>query len=191
MELLSERLNHLEWRSFLLFESRWSGKSLPASFKAWKFGATRVPSRDGEDRRGYAGSPMDSIDEQRADEDLPDEEIWRKMASMPSWIYETDLEEAQHHRAYFKARSKRLEALQSESEELGKLSCEQRRSLKSEHFWMEQHKKAISLSSIVEDDEPEEPATTTAAADAEQAEPAASGEQPQPAQQPRWVKVDL
>ncbi len=35
MELLSERLNHLEWRSFLLFESRWTNKSLQASFKAW------------------------------------------------------------------------------------------------------------------------------------------------------------
>ncbi len=183
----------------LSFESRWSGKSLPASFKAWKHGATSVPSRDGEDRQGYAGSPMDRQDEQRADQELPDEEIWAKLASMPSWIYEQDLEAAKHHRAYFLARSKRMDALQCECDELGKLNREQKSALTQEHFWKEQQDKAmIQMSSIVEEGgEQTGPATAPAAADGEQAETeassaAAGSEQPErPAAPPRWIKIDL
>ncbi len=203
MELLSERMNHLEWRSFLSFESRWTGKSLPASFKAWKHSATSVPSRDGEDRQGFAGSPMDKQDEERADKELPDEEIWAKLASMPAWIYEHDIEAAKNHRAYFRARSHRMDALQCEVEELQKLSHEQKSALSQEHFWKEQQDKAmLQMRSIVREAGEQarrEAATAEAAAAAaaafaetDESSAAAGSEQPErPAAPPRWIKIDL
>ncbi|MCP4245171.1 MAG: hypothetical protein GY772_31920 [bacterium] len=210
MELLSERLNHLEWRSFLMFQSKWSNMSLQASFKAWKFDAASVPTRAGEDRRGYAGSPMDAEDEAIADRELPDEAIWKKMETMPSWIYTSEAEKSRKHRAYFKARSARLEATKHEREAIDELPPEQRRALKKEHFWAQQEKEAAAHLSVVlgdaeqagaADEEGEGAASGAeegaasaaeegAAGAAEQDEAAAaSGEQP--AQQLRWTRIEL
>ncbi len=210
MELLSERLNHLEWRSYLLFQSKWSNTSLQASFKAWKFNAGSVPTRAGEDRRGYAGSPMDDEDEAIADRELPDEAIWKKMASMPSWIYPSELKASKSFRTYFKARSARLEATKHESEALGELPTEQRRGLKKEHFWVQQEKEAaLHRSAVLSDaeqadaaDEEGEGAAGAAeegaagaaeegAAGAAEQDEAAAATGEQPARQIRWTRVEL
>ncbi len=204
MELMSERLNHIEWRQWLGFESKWSGKSLQAAFKAWKHGAGSVPSREGEDRRGYAGSPMDSVDEQRADEELPDEEMWAKVASMPEWIYDQkqELEDKRAHRRYWKARVARAEAACQEKRAHGELNKEQKRALKGEFFWQRERRESTSLSSI---DEQEQPNEAAAEQEAEQAgaaaEPAAgaaaetaAAAAAEPGEQQAagsWVKVEL
>ncbi len=175
MELVADRLNHLEWRSFLEFESKWSGLSLQSAFKAWKHGAASVPSRDGEDRMGYAGSPMDEHDQRRADEELPDERIWEKLASMPPWIYgEQHIADKRAHRAYWLARTARADAAFREKRALAELSKEQRRALKSEPFWQRDRRPSLAEASLDSIDEQEQAPEAAAAAEQEQAEPEAA-----------------
>ncbi len=84
MEVALQRLNFIEWRSCLLAESQWSGLSLQASHKAWKMNCTAFPSRDGDDRKGGRGSPLEPEDERKGDAELPDERLIER-ASAFSW----------------------------------------------------------------------------------------------------------
>ncbi len=85
-EMMVSRLNWLEWRSALLFESQWSNTSVQGAYKLWKLNGMKQPSREGTDREGYRGSPWFSSDEQKADESLPDEVIFEGMEELPEIV---------------------------------------------------------------------------------------------------------
>ncbi len=85
-ELQLDRLNHMEWRSAIEFESKWSKIPMTSAFKLWKMGAMKSPSRIGNDREGYAGSPFSHSDEQEANEHMPDELVWSLMEDMKEHI---------------------------------------------------------------------------------------------------------
>ncbi len=104
-ELTVARLNWLEWRSALYFESLWSGTSLQGAFKLWKLDGTKQPSREGNDREGYSGSPWFGSDEQKADESMPDELVFAMMEELPERVKAEKPHAIQMARAY---RSKML-----------------------------------------------------------------------------------
>ncbi len=81
MKLVLMRLNFLEWRLCLQAEARWSGVSLQVAHKAWKLQCMSFPSRDGDDRRGGRGSPLEPEDELKADEELLDERLIKRASA--------------------------------------------------------------------------------------------------------------
>ncbi len=99
MEVVISGCNFLEWRSCLIAESKWSGLSLQASHKAWKLNCTAFPSRDGEDRRGGRGSPLEPEDERKGDEELPDERLIQRASAYSLAEYGTTEPGAQMMRA--------------------------------------------------------------------------------------------
>ncbi len=99
-ELMLTRLNWIEWRQSLSFESQWSNTSLQGAYKLWKLNACRQPSRDGNDREGYRGSPWLSSDEQKADESLPDEVVFEGMEELPESVKRENPFAVEFARAY-------------------------------------------------------------------------------------------
>ncbi len=101
-ELTVTRLNWMEWRGLLKFESEWSKTSLQGAYKLWKLGAMASPSRDGDDRDGLPGSPWLGADEKQADDDMPDTSIWERLGDHPKRLYKElvgDLEQRKSERA--------------------------------------------------------------------------------------------
>ncbi len=99
-ELMLTRLNWIEWRAGLSFESQWSNTSLQGAYKLWKLNASRQPSRDGNDREGYRGSPWLSSDEQKADEQWPDELVFASMEEIPECVKKESPHAIEMARAY-------------------------------------------------------------------------------------------
>ncbi len=101
-ELTVTRLNWMEWRELLKFESDWSKTSLQAAYKLWKLGAMSSPSREGDDRDGLPGSPWLTQDEEQADKDMPDELVWQRLADHPKRLWPSlvgDLDKKKSERA--------------------------------------------------------------------------------------------
>ncbi len=103
-EIAVERLNWLEWRDSLRFESEWQPQSLQASLWSWKAGVSCQPSRSGDDRDGARGSPMSESDKAKAESELSESELLRRHTDFPRRLWRElgiDPEEFQRQRATY------------------------------------------------------------------------------------------